>query len=154
MIETFLDTKNRIISQNIRMSLNTRRTNLNNNVLIVGGAGAGKSFRWVKPNLYQLNSSFIVTDPKGELVRSCAPTLEKNGYNVKVLNLLNAEGMMNSICYNPFAYIKTEIDIIKLISNIVSNTTEKNAQKGDPFWENAEKMLLQAIFMYVWKLEI
>lgn len=145
-----LDTMNRIISQNVRMSLDTRRTNLNNNVLILGGSGAGKTFRWVKPNLYQLNSSFIITDPKGEIARSCAPTLEKNGYQIKVLNLLSAEGMMNSVCYNPFVYIKTETDITKLISNLISNTTPKDAQKGDPFWENAERMLLQAIFFYIW----
>lgn len=147
------DTANRIISQNVRMSLDTRRTNLNNNVLILGGSGSGKTFRWVKPNLYQLNSSFIVTDPKGEIARSCAPTLEKNGYQIKVLNLLSAEGMMGSVCYNPFVYIKTETDITKLISNLITNTTPKDAQKGDPFWENAERMLLQAIFFYIWMEE-
>ncbi len=147
------DTTNRIISQNVRMSLDTRRTNLNNNILILGGSGAGKTYRWVKPNLYQLNGSFICTDPKGEIARSCAPTLEKNGYQIKVLNLLSAEGMMGSICYNPFVYIKTETDITKLISNLITNTTPKDAQKGDPFWENAERMLLQAIFFYIWMEE-
>ncbi|HEX3075940.1 MAG TPA: type IV secretory system conjugative DNA transfer family protein [Lachnospiraceae bacterium] len=148
-----LDTRNRILSQNVRMSLNTRITNLNNNILILGGSGSGKTFRWVKPNLYQCNSSFIITDPKGEIYRSCASTLEKNGYQVKVLNLLNAEGMKSSICYNPFEYLKTDIDVIKLITNLIANTTPKDSTKGDPFWENAESMLLQAIIFYIWKEE-
>lgn len=138
---------NRILSQNIRMSLNTRHTKLNNNVLIIGGSGAGKTFYEVKPNLMQLNTSFIATDPKGELLRSEGEMLRQNGYNVKVINLLE---MGKSDCYNPFAYIREETDVIKLITNIMSNTTPKGANPSDPFWEHAESLFLQALFYYVW----
>ena len=97
------DDKNRILSQNVRMSLDTRKTGLNNNCLIIGGSGAGKTFYEVKPNLMQLNTSFIVTDPKGEILRSEGEMLRRNGYNVRVINLLE---MDKSDCYNPFTYIR------------------------------------------------
>ena len=140
---------NRILSQNICMSLNTRHTKLNNNVLIVGGSGAGKTFYEVKPNLMQMphHCSFICTDPKGEILRSCGQMLKDNGYKVKVINLLEME---KSDCYNPFAYIREETDIVKLITNLISNTTPKGATPSDPFWEKAEGLFLQAIFYYVW----
>jgi type IV secretion system protein VirD4 len=139
----------RILSQNVRMSLNTRVTGLNDNVLVIGGSGAGKTFYEVKPNLMEMprNCSFICTDPKGELLRSTGTMLEKNGYEVKVLNLLEME---KSSHYNPFAYIRKEQDIISLITNIISNTTPKDSHGGDPFWEHAEGMFLQSIFFYVW----
>lgn len=139
--------RNRILSQNVRMSLDTRHTKLNNNVLIIGGSGAGKTFYEVKPNLMQLNTSFILTDPKGELLRSEGEMLRNNGYNVKVINLLE---MAKSDCYNPFAYIREETDVVKLITNIMSNTTPKGSNPSDPFWEKAEGLFLQALFYYVW----
>lgn len=138
---------NRILSQNVRMSLDTRHTGLNNNVLIIGGSGAGKTFYEVKPNLMQRNTSFIVTDPKGEILRSQGEMLKQNGYNVKVINLLEME---KSDCYNPFSYIREETDVIKLITNLMSNTTPKGATPSDPFWEKAEGLFLQALFYYVW----
>lgn len=138
---------NRILSQNVRMSLNTRHTKLNNNVLIIGGSGAGKTFYEVKPNLMQMNSSFIITDPKGEILRSTGSLLKANGYNVKVINLLE---MDKSDCYNPFSYIREETDVVKLITNIMSNTTPKGSTPSDPFWEKAEGLFLQALFYYVW----
>ncbi len=138
---------NRILSQNVRMSLDTRHTGLNNNVLIIGGSGAGKTFYEVKPNLMQRNTSFIVTDPKGEILRSQGEMLKQNGYNVKVINLLE---MDKSDCYNPFSYIREETDVIKLITNLMSNTTPKGAAPSDPFWEKAEGLFLQALFYYVW----
>jgi type IV secretion system protein VirD4 len=140
---------NRILGQNVRMSLNTRKTKLNNNVLIIGGSGAGKTFYEVKPNLMQMphHCSFIATDPKGEILRSCGQMLKDNGYHVKVINLLE---MDKSDCYNPFAYIREETDIVKLITNLISNTTPKGATPSDPFWEKAEGLFLQAIFYYVW----
>lgn len=141
------EVRNRILSQNVRMSLDTRHTKLNNNVLIIGGSGAGKTFYEVKPNLMQLNTSFILTDPKGELLRSEGEMLRNNGYNVKVINLLE---MAKSDCYNPFAYIREETDVVKLITNIMSNTTPKGASTSDPFWEKAEGLFLQALFYYVW----
>lgn len=143
---------NRILSQNVRMSLNTRKTKLNNNVLIIGGSGAGKTFYEVKPNLMQMprNCSFICTDPKGEILRSCGGMLKQNGYNVKVINLLEME---KSDCYNPFSYIREETDIVKLITNLISNTTPKGSTPSDPFWEKAESLFLQALFYYVWMEE-
>lgn len=141
------ESNNRILSQNVRMSLDTRHTGLNNNVLIVGGSGAGKTFFEVKPNLMQRNSSFICTDPKGEILRSEGEMLKKNGYNVRVINLLE---MDKSDCYNPFSYIREETDVVKLITNLMSNTTPKGSTPADPFWEKAEGMFLQALFYYVW----
>ncbi len=140
---------NRILSQNVKMSLNFRRLKLNGNILICGGSGAGKTFYEVKPNLMQMphNCSFICTDPKGEILRSCGEMLRNNGYSVKVINLLEME---KSDCYNPFSYIREETDIVKLITNLISNTTPKGATPSDPFWEKAEGLFLQAIFYYVW----
>lgn len=138
---------NRILSQNVRMSLDTRKTKLNNNMLIIGGSGAGKTFYEAKPNIMQMNSSIIVTDPKGEILRSTGQMLKDNGYNVKVINLLEME---KSNCYNPFSYIREETDVVKLVTNIMSNTTPKDAQASDPFWDKAEGLFLQALFYYVW----
>ncbi|MCQ4756932.1 MAG: type IV secretory system conjugative DNA transfer family protein [Anaerostipes sp.] len=140
---------NRILSQNVRMSLDFRRLKLNGNILICGGSGAGKTFYEVKPNLMQMphNCSFICTDPKGEILRSTGDMLKNNGYNVKVINLLE---MDKSDCYNPFSYIREETDVVKLITNLISNTTPKGATPSDPFWEKAEGLFLQAIFYYVW----
>ncbi len=143
---------NRILSQNVKMSLDFRRLKLNGNILICGGSGAGKTFYEVKPNLMQMprRCSFICTDPKGEILRSCGQMLKDNGYNVKVINLLE---MDKSDCYNPFSYIREETDIVKLITNLISNTTPKGATPSDPFWEKAEGLFLQAIFYYVWMEE-
>ena len=140
---------NRILSQNVKMSLNFRRLKLNGNILICGGSGAGKTFYEGKPNLMQMphNCSFICTDPKGEILRSCGEMLRNNGYSVKVINLLEME---KSDCYNPFSYIREETDVVKLITNLISNTTPKGATPSDPFWEKAEGLFLQAIFYYVW----
>lgn len=140
---------NRILSRNVKMSLNFRRLKLNGNILICGGSGAGKTFYEVKPNLMQMprNCSFICTDPKGEILRSCGEMLKNNGYRVRVVNLLEME---KSDCYNPFSYIREETDVVKLITNLISNTTPKGSSPSDPFWEKAEGLLLQAIFYYVW----
>ena len=141
---------NRILSKNVRMSLDFRKLKLNGNILICGGSGAGKTFYEVKPNLMQMphHCSFICTDPKGEILRSCGQMLKDNGYQVKVINLID---MDQSDCYNPFSYIREETDVIKLITNLISNTTPKGANSSaDPFWEKAEGLFLQAIFYYVW----
>lgn len=141
--------KNRILSNNVRMSTDTSVTGLNNNMLVIGGSGAGKTFFIVKPNIMQmmLNNSFIATDPKGEIARATANMLKKNGYNVKVLNLID---MAKSDGYNPFRYIREENDVVKLVTNIISNTTPKETAPSDPFWEKSESMFLQALFYYVW----
>lgn len=139
--------KNKIFSQNIKMSIDARVTELNNNVLIIGGAGAGKTYREVKPNLLQANSTYIITDPKGEILRSCGQYFTDIGYQVKVVNLVE---MSQSDCYNPFQYIRKEADVSKLITNLIANTTPKGANKNDPFWEKSESMYLQSLFYYVW----
>lgn len=141
--------KNRILSNNVRMSIDTSVIGLNNNMLVIGGSGAGKTFFIVKPNIMQmmLNNSFIATDPKGEIARATANMLKKNGYNVKVLNLID---MAKSDGYNPFRYIREENDVVKLVTNIISNTTPKETAPSDPFWEKSESMFLQALFYYVW----
>lgn len=143
------ESKNRILSNNVRMSTDTSVTGLNNNMLVIGGSGAGKTFFIVKPNIMQmmLNNSFIATDPKGEIARATANMLKKNGYNVKVLNLID---MAKSDGYNPFRYIREENDVVKLVTNIISNTTPKEKAPSDPFWEKSESMFLQALFYYVW----
>ena len=145
-----VNTRNRILSQNIQMTLDTRHTDLNNNILVIGGSGSGKTYRFVKPQLMQMSSSFIITDPKGELYRDTSGFLKRNGYDVKVLNLLNEEEMLKSSHFNPFRYIQNEVDILKLITNLIANTTPKGSTSNDPFWEKAEGMLLQALFYYVW----
>lgn len=140
---------NRILSHNIRMSLDFRRLKLNGNILICGGSGAGKTFYEVKPNLMQMpdKCSFIITDPKGEILRATGEMLKKNGYQIKVINLLEME---RSDHYNPFRYIREETDVIKLITNLIANTTPKGSTPADPFWQNAEGLLLQSLFYYVW----
>lgn len=138
---------NMIISKNVRLCINDRKTRRNANVLVSGGSGAGKSWNFVKPNLLQLTCSYVITDCKGELYRALAPVFRANGYRVVSLNFIEPE---NSDCYNPFSYLRKEIDVIKLITNLFSNTTPKNANMNDPFWEKAEGLFLQAIFYFVW----
>ena len=137
----------RILSQNVRMNIDNRLTKFNNNILVIGGSGAKKTFGFVKPNILQMNTSFIITDPKGEILRSEGELLKQNGYNVRVLNLMD---MDSSDGYNPFDYIRDENDIPILIGNLIGNTTPKNAMQNDPFWEKSEGMFLQALFYYVW----
>lgn len=144
-----VNTRNRILSKNIYFSLDSENiTHMNNNILVIGGSGCGKSFKFAKPNIMQLSSSFIITDPKGELCRDTAGFLEHHGYDVKVLNLLD---MKKSSRYNPFDYVQNDVDIIKLIQNLIRNTTPKGTSPNDSFWEKAEGMFLQSIFFYVWK---
>lgn len=138
---------NRVLSENVKISINTRKTRINNNVLVIGGAGSGKTLFLVKPNLMQMNTSFIITDCKGEILRNCGGFLKAHGYRVLTFNMIE---MDKSNCYNPFDYIRSETDIIKLITNLIANTTPKNAQQNDPFWEKAETLYLQALFYYVW----
>ena len=145
-----VNTRNRILSQHIRMSMNTRHTDLNNNILVIGGSGSGKTFRFVKPQLMQMFGSYIITDPKGELYRDTSAFLKQNGYEIKVLNLLDEEQMVKSSHFNPFSYVRSEVDILKLITNLIKNTTPEGATSNDPFWERAEGMGLQALFYYVW----
>lgn len=141
-----INTKNMLFTKTERMSLDTRKTFRNNNVLIIGGSGSGKTRFYVKPNLMQLHSSYVITDPKGSLVKECGKMLQNEGYKIKVLNLID---MKNSDKYNFFSYITDEKDILKLVTNLIANTNAPQSKNAGDFWEKAETALLQALFGYV-----
>lgn len=136
----------RILTQYVRMGLDEYKHRRNLNALIIGGSGAGKTRGYVLPNIMQANSSFIVTDAKGEIIRSIGNLLVSEGYEIKVLDLINFH---NSDRYNPFRYIRDEKDVLKLINNLIRNTTPKGAQTLEPFWEKSETALLQALMFYL-----
>ena len=137
---------NLILTQNMRLGLDTLRHRRNLNVLVIGGAGAGKSMFYVRPNLLQANTSYIVLDPKGELLEDCAVFLEQQGYRVCVLDLLHPE---RSDRYNPFLYLESEEDVLELVENIFVNTAEEGAQKGEQIWDDSAKSLLRSLIFYV-----
>lgn len=140
---------NRRISENIYVSMRSKEIS-NNNMLVIGGSGAGKSFRLARNILRQMNGSYIITDPKGELARKEGKYLEDRGYDVKVLNLLDIPGMRKSVRYNPFRYIRNDMDIIRLCTNIMENTKPKDEGTGkDPFFDTAAGTLLEALCFYV-----
>ena len=136
--------ENKILTQNIKMGLDGTVHRRNLNTVVIGGSGAGKSRFYAKPNIMQCSCSYIVLDPKGELLRDLGTLLEKEGYVIKVIDLIDME---KSHGYNPFHYIKSDIDILKLITNLIQNTTNKDAQQSDQFWTEAEKLLLETIFL-------
>ena len=145
---------NIILTQTERLTMNSRpkdpKTARNKNVLIVGGSGSGKTRFWLKPNLLQCTSktyptSFVVTDPKGDIVVSCGHVLQKNGYQIKILNSLNFKKSMH---YNPFAYIHSEKDILKLVTTLIANT-KGEGKAGDDFWQKAETLLYTALIGYI-----
>ncbi len=148
-IASFTDkifSRNMLFTKTERMSLNTRKTFRNNNILVVGGSGSGKTRFFVKPNLMQLHSSYVITDPKGGLLKECGKMLENAGYQIKVLNLID---MQSSDKYNFFNYIRDEKDILKLVTNLITNTNAPGSKTAGDFWEKAETALLQALFGYV-----
>ena len=138
--------QNAILTQNIQIGLDGRKHKRNLNILVVGGSGAGKTRYFVKPNIMQCNCSYIIADPKGELLRATGGMLEEQGYEVKVLNLVD---MARSDCYNPLAYVRTDTDALRLVTNLVKNTTPKTAGNTDPFWDKSETALLQAFILYL-----
>lgn len=139
--------KNRIFTQHVRMGLDGRKHRRNLNTLVVGGSGAGKSRFYGKVNICQCNTSLFVLDCKGELLRDCGGLLERMGYEIKVIDLLNME---KSHCYNPFAYLKSDNDVQKMVTNLFKATTPKGSQSNDPFWDTAASMLLMALVFYLW----
>lgn len=139
--------KNRIFTQHVRMGLDGRKHRRNLNTLVVGGSGAGKSRFYAKVNICQCNTSFFILDCKGELLRDCGGLLEQMGYEIKVVDLLNME---KSHCYNPFAYLKSDNDVQKMVTNLFKATTPKGSQSNDPFWDTAASMLLMALVFYLW----
>lgn len=138
--------ENKLLSQNVRIGLDGKKHRRNLNTIVIGGSGAGKTRFYGKPNLMQCNTSFVCLDPKGELLRDTGHLLEKNGYVIKVLDLIN---MDKSHCYNPFEYIQDDKDVLKLITNLIRNTTPKGSQTNDPFWEKSETALLEALCLYL-----
>lgn len=137
---------NKILTKNVKLGLKGKQHKRNLNVLVVGGSGAGKTFSYCKPNIMQANSSFVCLDPKGEIVRDTGYLLEKKGYEVRVLDLIN---MNKSHCYNPFVYLKNDNDVQKLVTNLFKSTTPKGASSNDPFWDTAAQMLLLSLIFYL-----
>ena len=138
--------ENKILTQQVRIGLDGRKHRRNLNVIVIGGSGAGKTRFYCKPNIMQANTSFVVTDPKGEILRDTGHLLQDEGYEVRVLDLIS---MDKSHCYNPFVYLKDDNDVQKLVTNLFKATTPKNAQAQDPFWDTAASMLLLALVFYL-----
>ncbi|WP_352396845.1 VirD4-like conjugal transfer protein, CD1115 family [Aminobacterium colombiense] len=152
-IKPYIDDKfqnNVILTQTEYLTMNSRPKNpkyaRNKNVLVVGGSGSGKTRFYVKPNLMQMHSSYVVTDPKGTIIIECGKMLEKNGYDIKVLNTINFKKSMK---YNPFAYLKSEKDILKLVQTIIANTKGEGEKAGEDFWVKAEKLYYTALIGYI-----
>lgn len=139
-------TRNKILTQNVSVGLDGRKHRRNLNTLVCGGSGAGKTRFFAKPNLCQANPSYVVLDPKGELLRDTGNLLSAKGYDIKVLDLINME---KSHCYNPFVYLRSDNDIQRLVTNLFKNTTPKGSQSQDPFWDQAATMLLLALIFYL-----
>lgn len=138
---------NKILTQNVAISFMVRRHRRNLNILVIGGSGAGKTRFFALPNILNGNCSFIILDPKGEILRTVGHVLESMGYEIKVLDLLHME---RSHCYNPFDYLRNVDDIQRLVSNIFASSTPKGAQSQDPFWDNAASILLKAVICLLW----
>lgn len=137
----------KILTQNVQIGLDGRKHRRNLNVLICGGSGAGKTRFYAKPNIMQCNCSFVILDPKGEILRDTGGLLEHKGYEVKILDLIN---MDKSHCYNPFVYLKDDNDVQRLVTNLFKSTTPKGSQSNDPFWDTAASMLLLSLIFYLW----
>ena len=138
--------ENKLLTQNVRIGLDGKKHRRNLNILVCGGSGAGKTRFFCKPNAMQCNTSFVVLDPKGEIVRDIGGLLEKKGYEVRVLDLIN---MHRSHCYNPFVYLRNDNDVQRLVTNLFKATTPKGSQSQDPFWDTAASMLLLSLVFYL-----
>ena len=138
--------ENKLLTQHVRMGLDTHKHRRNLNTVVIGGSGAGKTRFYANPNLCQANTSFVILDPKGELLRDTGHLLEKKGYKVRVLDLLNME---KSFCYNPFVYLRDDNDVQRLVTNLFKSTTPKDSKTNDPFWDTAASMLLMAFVLYL-----
>ncbi|HFD5532548.1 TPA: VirD4-like conjugal transfer protein, CD1115 family [Streptococcus pyogenes] len=152
-IEPYMDEKfqnNILLTQTERLTMNGRPSNpkyaRNKNVLVIGGSGSGKTRFFVKPNLMQMHSSYCVTDPKGTIILECGKMLEDNGYEIKILNTINFKKSMK---YNPFAYLRSEKDILKLVQTIIANTKGEGEKAGEDFWVKAEKLYYTALIGYI-----
>ena len=137
---------NKLLTQNVRIGLDGKKHRRNLNILVCGGSGAGKTRFFCKPNAMQCNTSFVILDPKGEIVRDIGGLLKNKGYEVRVLDLIN---MHRSHCYNPFVYLRNDNDVQRLVTNLFKATTPKGSQSQDPFWDTAASMLLLALVFYL-----
>ena len=137
---------NIILTQRVRLGMDGYITQRNMNILVIGGSGSGKTRYFCKPGLYSANCSYLVADPKGELLKAAGGLLLSLGYEVRVFNLIDPE---QSDCYNPFVYVREEKDVLSLIDNLIKNTTPRNASSNDPFWEKAEVALDSALMLYL-----
>lgn len=138
--------KNKLLTQHTAIGLDGHKHRRNLNVLVCGGSGSGKTRFYAKPNIMQANTSFVVLDPKGEILRDTGTLLKEKGYDIKVIDLINME---RSDCYNPFVYLRSDNDIQRLVTNLFKNTTPKGSQSQDPFWDNAAMMLLLALVFFL-----
>lgn len=138
--------KNIILTEHVQLGMDGHKHRRNTNILVIGGSGSGKTRFFCKPGLMSANCSYLVTDPKGEMLRATGGLLQDQGYDVKVFDLINPE---NSDGYNPFVYLRDEKDVLKLIDNLIKNTTPKTASGTDPFWEKAEIALDSALMLYL-----
>ncbi|MFC3801057.1 VirD4-like conjugal transfer protein, CD1115 family [Cohnella sp. GCM10012308] len=138
--------QNKILTQHVRVGLDGRKHRRNLNVLVVGGSGAGKTRFYAKPNVMQSHTSLVVLDPKGEILRDTGSLLRSEGYTIKVLDLINPQ---LSHGYNAFSYLKDDKDVLKLVTNLIRNTTPKGSNTNDPFWERSETALLEALVLYL-----
>jgi type IV secretion system protein VirD4 len=146
---TYADRKppmNKILTQSVRIGFDGKKHRRNLNVLICGGSGSGKTRYYAKPNILQANTSMVILDPKGEIIRDTGHLLMEEGYEVRVLDLIN---MGRSHCYNPFMYLDTDNDVQRLVTNLFKATTPKGAQTQDPFWDTAASMLLLSLVFYL-----
>ncbi len=138
--------QNKLLTQNVRIGLDGKKHRRNLNIMVVGGSGSGKTRFYAKPNVMQANTSMVVLDPKGEILRDTGRLLKAKGYDVRILDLINME---RSHCYNPFVYLISDNDVQKLVTNLFKATTPKGAQSQDPFWDTAASMLLLALIFYL-----
>lgn len=138
---------NKILTNNIQIGYNSKKHRRNLNTLVIGGSGAGKTRFYAKPNIMQCNTSFVILDPKGEILRSTANLLLKKGYKLRILDLINME---KSDSYNPFVYLRSDNDVQRLVTNLFKATTPKDSKSSDPFWDMAASTLLLALIFYLW----
>lgn len=144
----FAQKENKILTRNVRLGLDTHKHRRSLNVLVIGGSGAAKTQSYVKPNILEANTNYVVTDPKQEVLTATGGWLKQNGYEIRVLNLVNLE---QSDGYNPFRYLRDEKDALKLVNNLIQATTPKGSHESDPFWTKAETALLQAIILMLFQ---
>lgn len=139
--------ENKLFTKKTRMDIHGKIKNVNLHTVVIGGSGAGKTRYYAKPNIMQCNTSYVVLDPKGEIIKSVGYMLEDEGYEIKVIDLID---MSKSLGYNPFHYIQSDKDVLKLITNLIRNTTPKGSSTNDPFWEKSETALLEALMLYLY----